>query len=69
MQSKGSFFTPQENHKDGQEAILFDPVKLKAFVKNTRRTSSSAERIASKSDSNSEREDNARTTHALNKSK
>jgi hypothetical protein len=44
----------QEDVKDEKTSMMFDPSNLKAFVKGARRTSSSAEKAHS--DSNSDRE-------------
>jgi len=69
MQSKSTFFSDQKAEVGDHEAILFDPSRLKAFVMNNRRTSSSVEKAPSKSDSNSEREEGSRCNHSLPKSK
>lgn len=69
MQSRSTFFSDQKPGVDDHEAILFDPSRLKAFVMNNRRTSSSVEKVTSKSDSNSDREEGPRCNPTLSKSK
>lgn len=69
MQNRSAFFNEQKLVYDEQEAILFDPSRLKAFVMNNRRTSSSVEKGHSKSDSNSEREEGTKCNPSLSKSK
>lgn len=65
--SQNSFFTNKDSGKGEKEAIFFDPSKLKAFVKAGRRTSSSAERA--QSDSNSDLEMSRGTLPQLPKAK